>query len=51
MPLDEDPSHRFAVVVPDETLAAVLSVPERVRSLLRIEIYAVSESGGVRRHD
>jgi hypothetical protein len=24
MPLDEDPSHRFAVVVPDEALAAAL---------------------------
>jgi hypothetical protein len=51
MPLDDDPSHRFAVVVPDEALAAALRVPERVRRLLRIEVYAVNESGGVRRHD
>jgi hypothetical protein len=45
------PSHRFAVVVPDEALAAALRVPERLRRLLRIEVYAVTESGGVRRHD
>jgi hypothetical protein len=51
MPLDDDPSHRFAVVVPVEALAAALRVPERVRRLLRIEVYAVNESGGVRRHD
>jgi hypothetical protein len=48
MPLDEDPSDRFAVVVPEEAIAAVRGGPERVRRLLRVEVYAVSESGGVR---
>ena len=50
MPLDDDPCHRLAVVVPDEALAAALRVPERVRRALRIEVYAVSAAGAVTTH-
>lgn len=46
---DELPSEtRFAVVVPEETARAALRVPARVRSLLRIDLYAVSAEGQVR---
>jgi hypothetical protein len=49
MPADEvgDPNVRFAVVVPTGAEAAALRVPRRVRDLLRIDVYAVSDDGQV----
>jgi hypothetical protein len=47
MPLADDPVGRFAVVVPEEGLKAALRVPQRVRELLRIEVYTVNERGHV----
>lgn len=48
MPIDEDPTARFAVVVPSEGVAAAARVPLRVRELLRIDLYEVDEHGAVR---
>jgi hypothetical protein len=48
MPFDEDPDARFAVVVPAEAAWHALRVKERVRRLLRIEVYAVGEDGAIR---
>jgi hypothetical protein len=47
MPVEEvgDPNTRFAVVIPTGAQAAALRVPRRVRDLLRIDIYAVSDDG------
>jgi hypothetical protein len=42
-----DPNTRFAVVIPTGAEAAALRVPRRVRDLLRIDIYAVSDDGQV----
>ncbi len=47
MPADDDPTVRYAVVVPTEVLRAVLRVPERVRELLRVDVYAVDPGGRV----
>lgn len=49
MPVEEvgDPNTRFAVVIPIGAEAAALRVPRRVRDLLRIDIYAVSDDGQV----
>jgi hypothetical protein len=49
MPAEEigDPSTRFAVVIPTGAEAAALRVPRRVRDVLRIDIYAVSDDGQV----
>jgi Holliday junction resolvase-like predicted endonuclease len=44
-----DPNTRFAVVIPTGAEAAALRVPRRVRDLLRIDIYAVSDDGQVER--
>jgi len=51
MPAEEvgDPNTRFAVVVPTGAEAAALRVPRRVRDLLRIDVYAVSDDGQVER--
>src|SRR5437763_16430923 len=38
---------RFAVVVPKGSEAAALRVPSRVRDLLRIDVYVVSDEGDV----
>jgi hypothetical protein len=46
MPLEAGDA-RFALVVPHEALQAALRVPPRVRDLLRLDIYAVSEDGTV----
>jgi hypothetical protein len=45
MPAEEvgDPNTRFAVVVPTGAEAAALRVSRRVRDLLRIDVYAVSD--------
>src|SRR4029077_18018984 len=48
MPVENTADARFAVVVPDEALTAALRVPDRVRSLLGIDVYAVDEVGAVR---
>lgn len=47
MPLDEDAAARFAVVVPDRALPAALRVHQRVRELLRIDVYGVSDDDAV----
>jgi hypothetical protein len=50
MPVDEaddDSSTRFAVVIPTGNETAALRVPKRVRDLLRIDIYVVSDDGQV----
>jgi hypothetical protein len=49
MPLDEDTTTRFAVVVPDIALPAATRVPKRVRELLRVDLYAVDDAGRIRR--
>ena len=51
MPPDEvgDPNTRFAVVIPTGAEAAALRVSRRVRDLLRIDVYAVSDDGQVER--
>ena len=49
MPFDEDPTARFAVVVPDEAVRLALRVSKRVRVALRIEVYGVDEAGRVQR--
>ena len=48
MPAEEvgDPNTRFAVVIPTGAEAA-LRVPRRVRDVLRIDVYAVSDDGQV----
>ena len=49
MPADEigEPKARFAVVIPTGAEAAALRVPRRVRDVLRIDVYAVSDDGKV----
>jgi hypothetical protein len=49
MPADEvdDPNARFAVVIPSGAEAAALRVARRVREILRIDIYVVSDDGHV----
>jgi hypothetical protein len=50
MPVEEvGPDTRFAVVIPSGAEAAALRVPERIRDLLRIDIYAVSDDGQVKK--
>jgi Holliday junction resolvase-like predicted endonuclease len=51
MPAEEigDSNTRFAVVIPTGAEAAALRVPRRVRDILRIDIYAVSDDGQVER--
>ncbi|MEE6295342.1 hypothetical protein [Georgenia wangjunii] len=47
MPIAEDTSARFAVVVPTSARTAALRVPEAVRALLRIDVYVVDDEGAV----
>ena len=48
MPVEDVcPNTRFAVVIPTGAEAAALRVPRRVRELLRIDIYVVSDDGQV----
>src|SRR3954467_10790066 len=51
MPVEEvdEANTRFAVVIPTGAEAAALRVPKRVRDLLRIDVYAVSDDGQVER--
>jgi hypothetical protein len=48
LPATDDPSIRYGLVVPDEALRVALRVDNRVRELLRIDVYAVSSDGQVR---
>jgi hypothetical protein len=48
MPIEEDDSYRFAVVVPTRAVAAALRVPKRTRDLLRIAVFEVTAEGAVR---
>lgn len=47
MPLEEDESYRFAVVVPTRASAAALRVPKRTRDALRIGVFEVMSDGRV----
>lgn len=49
MSVGEDPVARYVVVVPAEVAAAALRVPDRVRDLLRIEVFTVDARGAVTR--
>jgi hypothetical protein len=49
MPAEEDPNARFAVVVSAGAEAAALRVSRRIRDILRIDIYTVSDDGQVER--
>jgi len=51
MPAEEvgNPDTRFAVVIPTGAEAAALRVPKRVRDVLRIDVYTVSDDGQVER--
>jgi hypothetical protein len=40
-----DPSTSFAVVVPTGAEEAALRVPRRIRDILRIDVYVVSDDG------
>jgi hypothetical protein len=48
MPIADDESYRFAVVVPTRARDAALRVPKRTRDLLRISVYEVTAEGEVR---
>jgi hypothetical protein len=43
MPIGEETSCRFAVVVPSAAVSAATRVPRRVREMLRIDIYEVDD--------
>ncbi|MCG3753510.1 MULTISPECIES: hypothetical protein [Amycolatopsis] len=45
------PGARYAIVVPDSVKWHTLRVPARVRALLGIEVYAVTDNGSVARAD
>jgi len=47
MPDEDEPTTRYAIVVPTDALRAAERVPRRVRQLLRIDICAVDSSGAV----
>ena len=47
MPIAEDESYRFAVVVPTRARDAAARVPRRTRELLRISVYEVTADGQV----
>jgi hypothetical protein len=53
MPAEEvgNPNTRFAVVIPTGAEAAALRVPRRVRDVLRIDVYTVSDDAQVERVD
>ena len=47
MPFAEDPSARFALVVPARAADAALRVPQRIRALLGIEVFVVADDDSV----
>jgi hypothetical protein len=50
MPAKSADRVRYALVIPVETLNAALRVPQRVRELLGLEIFAVAQDGTVTAH-
>lgn len=50
MPEVADERVHYALVVPEETRAAALRVPARVRELLGVEVFTVAQDGGVSQH-
>ncbi len=44
----DEPQVGYAVVVPETVLGAALRVPSEVRRRLRVDVYAVDETGRVR---
>lgn len=49
MPIADELTARFGVVVPSEAAATATRVPARVREALRIDVYAVDLTGQVER--
>ncbi len=47
---DEDDHTRYAVIVPERVVTAVLRVPDHIRRRLRIEVFGVDERGVVSVH-
>lgn len=47
---DDSESTRYAVIVPEKVVTAVLRVPETVRRHLRIDVFGVDERGVVTAH-
>ena len=47
---DDDERIRYAVIVPDTLVSAVLRVPKWIRRLLRIEVFVVATDGTVSVH-
>jgi len=47
MPIADESISRFAVVVPSAAVAAATRVPPRVREMLRIDIYEVTDGGHI----
>lgn len=47
MGAEDDPSTRYALVVPSDALWHAQRVPRRVRRLLRIDVYEVAAGGAV----
>ena len=44
---EDDDTIRYAVIVPEKVVPAVLRVPERMREVLRVDVYSVAEDGTV----
>lgn len=47
MPIADDDTYRFGLVVPSRARDAALRVPKRTRDLLRISVYVVTADGEV----
>jgi hypothetical protein len=47
MPIAEDSSSRFVVVVPSAAVDAATRIPLRVRKMLRVDVYEVDDNGDV----
>ena len=47
MPIAEEPTARFAVVVPAVAERAARRVPERIRALLSLEVFGIDDDDGV----
>jgi hypothetical protein len=51
MPAEDDLATRFALVVDSDAAGSARRVKKRIRDLLRIEVYSVSDTGDVERLD
>jgi hypothetical protein len=51
MPIADGSISRFAVVVPSAGVAAAMRVPPRVREMLRVDVYEVTDDDRVVRHE